>query len=239
MSTAGKILIIKAGSKLASLADVEGDFEHWMMAATGRMADEFIVISVADGQTLPDPGKVVAVIITGSGAMVTDKSDWIEQTSAWLRVVSHESIPILGICFGHQLLAYALGGTVADNPKGVEVGTVDLQLMKAAHDDGLFSGLDNMRVQASHRQCVIRLPEHAVRLASTAMDENHAFRFLDNIWGVQFHPEFNAEITRHYVRHYQYDLESAGMDCEGILQSCQDTPKAHGLLQHFLKQTEY
>jgi len=239
MSTAGKILIIKAGSKLASLADVDGDFEHWMMAATGRMADEFNIISVADGQILPDPEKVIAVIITGSGAMVTDKSDWIEQTSVWLRAVSHKSIPILGICFGHQLLAYALGGTVADNPKGVEVGTVDLQLMKAAHDDDLFAGLGNMRVQVSHRQCVLQLPETAVRLASSAMDVNHAFRFQDHVWGVQFHPEFNAEITRHYVRHYQEDLERAGMDCDAILQSCQDTPIAHGLLQQFLKQTEY
>lgn len=236
MSTAGKILIIKAGSKLASLAAVEGDFEHWMMAATGRKVDEFNVISVADGQTLPEPEKVSAIIITGSGAMVTDKSDWIEQTSLWLRALSQESIPILGICFGHQLLAYALGGTVADNPKGVEVGTVDLQLMKTARDDGLFAGLGNMRVQASHRQCVIQLPETAVRLASTAMDVNHAFRFQDHIWGVQFHPEFNAEITRHYVRYYQHELERAGIDCDVILQSCQDTPMARGLLQLFLKQ---
>ncbi len=237
MYTGKKILIIKAGTKLASLAHIEGDFEHWMMAATGRMADEFCVVAVANGQALPDPKMVAAVIITGSAAMVTDASDWIEQTAKWLRTASEQSLPILGICFGHQLLAYALGGQVADNPKGVEVGSVNMQLTKAAGDDGLFSGCSDMQVQASHRQCVIQLPPQALRLASTAMDDNHAFRYHDHVWGVQFHPEFNAEVTRQYIQYYQHDLLQAGVDYVFILQACRETPLANGLLAKFIQHT--
>ena len=220
MSGSQTILIIKAGTKLPSLADKEGDFEQWIMAATGRATDAFTVVSVANGESLPDPAAVSAVLITGSGAMVTDRSDWIEGTAAWLRALAGRSVPVLGICFGHQLLAYALGGVVMNNPKGVEVGTVDMYLADAAASDPLFAGMHDMPVQASHRQCVMQLPPAAIRLATTDMDDNHAFRYGDVIWGVQFHPEFNAAITRKYIEYYQDDLLQAGIEPAQKIQAC-------------------
>lgn len=235
MEDVKKVVIIKAGRKLPVLSAIAGDFEDWIMDAMGGEQSAFITVTVAEGEILPAPENVKAVLITGSAAMVTDHSAWVEKTAAWLRASLTGRIPMLGICFGHQLLAYALGGKVSDNPQGVEVGTVGLNTNSTAEKDDLFAGINTINVQTSHRQVVISLPADAVGLASTAMDPFHVFRYGDNIWGVQFHPEFNAAITREYICLYQSDLLAAGTDFEKKLGDCRETPEANSLLKKFSK----
>jgi GMP synthase (glutamine-hydrolysing) len=65
------------------------------------------------------------------------------------------------------------------------------------------------------------------------MDNNHAFRCGDLIWGVQFHPEFNAAITRKYIAYYQDDLLQAGIEPAQKIQACQETLTANTILQRF------
>ncbi len=233
MKSRQAILIIKAGTKLSSLADTAGDFEQWIISAMHRPTEDFSIISVATGDVLPDPASISAVVITGSTAMVTDSSAWVDSTVTWLRQLADTAVPVLGICFGHQLLAHTFGGDVLDNPQGVEVGTVDMYLTDAAANDALFADMQNMKVQTSHRQAVMQLPATAIRLASTAMDKNHAFRYRDNIWGVQFHPEFNAAITCKYIEYYRQDLLQAGLDMTQKIQACHETVAANKILQRF------
>jgi len=233
-----KILIIKAGKKLPTLNNVEGDFEDWIIAGMGITDDEAEVISVFEGSRLPDQHQYKAAVITGSGAMVTDHDDWIEGTSNWLRSAVASNMPVLGICFGHQLLAYALGGEIADNPAGIEVGTIEASLTEDANDDILLGGRQQMMVQASHRQCVIGLPDQAVCLAKTAMDQYHAYRIGEHCWGLQFHPEFNANITRHYIQYYQVDLQADKRDVGIMLSACDDTAQASECLKSFSKLVE-
>ncbi len=218
---------------MSSLAAIEGDYDHWIIASMTQPAQAFKVIAVDEGEPLPDPATVTAVLITGSGAMVTDGSEWIVRSAEWLRRIADKQLPVLGICFGHQLLAYALGGEVADNPNGVEVGTVDMHLTDMAETDPLFIGMSDMPVQASHRQAVMRLPPTATCLARTDMDSRHAFRYGDNLWGVQFHPEFNAAITKKYIEFYQDDLVQAGIDPLKKIEACVETVQAHTILQRF------
>lgn len=228
-----KILIIKAGEKLSNLSTVNGDFEDWIMDSMGDMRSEFLTVSVAEDELLPRYERLKGVLVTGSAAMVGDRLDWIKRTAAWLQESTKQSVPILGICFGHQLLAHALGGKVAANPKGLEVGTVACHINAEAVDDDLFRGMCDLPVQASHRQAVIRLPDNAVCLASTEMDVNHAFRFGDSAWGVQFHPEFNASITREYIRYYSTDGHTQVLDSERKLKDCSETPEANSILKKF------
>jgi GMP synthase (glutamine-hydrolysing) len=229
------ILIIKAGNKISSLSDTAGDFEHWIMQGSGHDPAGFESVAVYDDQTLPAPGKVGAVIITGSAAMVTDESSWIVATRHWLRTAITSGLPVLGICFGHQLVASALGAEVGDNPNGIEVGTRPLTLTKQAGQDRLFAGLSSMPVQTSHRQSVLRAPAHSTLLATTAMDPYSALRFTDNCWGVQFHPEFDQAITRHFVEHYRESLQQQGQDPDRLLQQVDETPVAASLLQRFVQ----
>lgn len=229
-----KILIIKAGEKLPSLSDITGDFEDWILEAMGTETIEARIAAVNRSVELPDHDAVASVLITGSSAMVTARTDWMIRTQQWLREAISRRIPTLGICFGHQLLATALGGTVAANPKGVETGTVKLKLTSAAANDPLIGMLPNeASVQTCHSQVVAKLPLGARRLARTDLDGNQSFGIGGYAWGVQFHPEFNTDVVRKYVEHYRTTLQAQGQDPQRILDHCADTPESASLLSRF------
>lgn len=230
----GNVVIIKTGSTFPALAAKKGDFEDWIIAGMEINREDTIVVNVTKHSPFPDYLDIAGVVITGSHAMVTEHHAWSERTATWLRTVVHRSIPVLGICYGHQLLAYALGGTIGNNPNGREFGTVDVYLNAAAQQDPLLSTLPEIiQVHVSHTQSVLRLPPDAHVLASSKMDQHQAFVFGNCAWGVQFHPEFDAEIVRECIKTEQQVLREQGSDPEDLLQNCQDTPYGALLLQRF------
>jgi len=195
-----KLIIIKTGNTMSSLKAARGDFEDWILAGMGVEARHALVVDVAEGQTLPRPENDAAIVITGSHDMVSDRLEWSERTAAWLASAVSHGAPILGICYGHQLLAHALGGDVNYNPRGQEMGTTEVTVLAEASTDPLLRGLpEAINVHVSHSQSVLRLPPGALRLAGNDWDRNQAFRVGDCAWGVQFHPEFDAEIMRAYA----------------------------------------
>src|SRR5207248_8736486 len=100
-------------------------------------------------------------------------------------------LPVLGVCFGHQLLARAAGGDVVQNPRGREIGTVRVPLTEAGCKDPLFSWASGaeIEVQATHVNAVDHLPCGATVLASNENTAAQAFRLSETVAGVQFHPE--------------------------------------------------
>lgn len=228
------LLIIKTGSKLEALATIPGDFEDWIVQGM-QWRGPVMVVNVQDGEDLPQVDAVCGAVITGSGAMVTDHEAWVEACADWLRA-AQPTLPLLGICFGHQLLAYALGGEVAYNPKGVEVGRIDLQLSSAAAADPLFTTLpQTLPANASHMQSVVRLPEGAVHLAASAMEANHGFRFGAQAWGLQFHPEFSASVMPFYIDNYSEALQQQGADRDAMKRQLVATPQAASVLLGFAR----
>jgi GMP synthase (glutamine-hydrolysing) len=234
MAKGKPVLIVKAGSTLPAISSRRGDFEDWISAGMALEPDEETVVDVSVGEPLPAPGACSAVVVTGSHGMVTNREAWSEHASEWLARAQREGIPILGICFGHQLLAHALGGDVANNPNGLEYGTVESELDRAAVDDSLLRGLPiRLSVQTGHTQSVIKLPKGAVLLSRSAMDPHHAFRYGDAAWGVQFHPEFDADIMREYLTLSRDTLEKAGLDVDTLLANVQSTDISAAILQRF------
>ena len=191
---------------------------------------------VYEGDTLPDPRAISAVVVTGSSAMVTDREAWSERTAEWLADAVGAGVPVLGICYGHQLLAHALGGKVENNPLGRHIGTVDVRLTEAAQGDPLFSGFDPvLHVPVSHRQAVTALPPGARLLATAERDPLHAFAVGDRAWGVQFHPEFDADIVRGYIDARRQQLVLEGLDADALWQRATDTPHGRQLLERFTR----
>ncbi len=234
-----RIWIIKLGDAIDHLVRAQGDFEDWIRDGMGLSADEVTICQPARGDQLPPPEYLAGAVVSGSHDMVTDRAEWSERTGQWMARAVQAGLPVLGICYGHQLLADVLGGEVRDNPNGREYGTVPIRLQPEASHDPLFAGLpDPLPAQCSHVQSVTRLPEGAVRLATSAADGNHAFRVGACAWGVQFHPEFSARAARAYLDRSADKLRAEGQDPDAIRAGIAETPEAASLLRRFVAYLE-
>ncbi|MBN1249573.1 MAG: glutamine amidotransferase [Anaerolineae bacterium] len=231
-----KLVIIKLGATFPYLAAKHGDFEDWILGRMGLRRQDAPVIDPTAGQMLPPLDAIAGAVITGSHAMVTDRATWSERTAAWLREAVDFGLPVLGICYGHQLLAYALGGIVEDNPRGWEFGTVTTTLTTSAQADPLLGGLgEAIEVQTSHTQSVTRLPSGARLFACSEKDPHLAYGIGDRVWGVQFHPEFDACVVRAYVEATRAGLVAQGQDPDAILRGVRETPSGHRILRRFAR----
>jgi GMP synthase (glutamine-hydrolysing) len=232
--TVKPLLIVKTGRTFPAIAARYGDFEDWIISGMALPRDQFLVVSPFLSQPLPAANEVSGVVITGSHAMVSDAEVWSVKTADWLKKIATTNLPILGICYGHQLIAEALGGNVGFHPGGREIGMVKMTKTPAAASDPLFSGLPKtLMVHVAHAQSVLRLPARAELLASNNFEPHHAFVIDNHIWGVQFHPEFNEAITKAYILELQETLQREGFDPSQLISSLKPSPYGAVLLRKF------
>jgi GMP synthase (glutamine-hydrolysing) len=236
MSDALPILIVKTGSTHAHIRERLGDFEDWVTSGLRLGGADVRVHDATAGGPLPALDRIAGLVITGSHAMVSDREAWSEALVPWLQAAVQRQTPVLGICYGHQLLAHALGGAVDRHPEGVEIGTVTVELNDAASRDELLGDLpENFPAQAVHWQSVRRLPPGAVLLARSAHESHHAFRVGRRAWGVQFHPEFSDAALRAYLDGLGPLLADEGLDAAAIAARLQPTPAAASVLPRFAR----
>lgn len=229
-------LILQTGTPVASMRR-HGSFAHWIRVAAGLEPDATVVVDVEHGDALPLRAGFAGVIVTGSAAMVTERRDWSERSAAWLAEAAQAGLPLLGICYGHQLIAHALGGEVGDNPRGREMGTVMVELLPDAATDPLLAGLPGrFAAQTTHLQSVLRPPPGATVLARSAQDACQAYRWGTCVWGVQFHPEFSTLHMRGYIRARRAALAQEGCDARRLEAEVHATPVARRVLRRFVRQ---
>ncbi|MFY2762655.1 glutamine amidotransferase [Arenimonas sp. MALMAid1274] len=227
-------LILETGTPIPRLRR-HGSFGHWIRVAAGLHGRQVRHCRVLDGEALPEPGEHAGVLVTGSGAMVTERLDWSERSAQWLRRAADAGTPLFGICYGHQLLAHALGGQVDYNPRGREMGTVPVELDAAAGHDALFSGLGTrFDAHTTHLQTVTAPPPGATVLARSERDDCQAFRWGDSVWGVQFHPEFSTGMMRGYIQARSEALANEGTCHQGLLRAVKPAPLARRVLRRFI-----
>lgn len=232
-----KLLIVKTGTTVPSVKARRRDFDTWIKTGMGWDSGGFEVVHVHLGDALPavaELGDGDGIVITGSPDKVTDRAPWSERTAAWIADAAQTVTPMLGICYGHQLIAHALGGEVVDNPHGRQIGTTDITLTEEGKTDALFGGLGEvLHVPVSHVQSVAALPDGARLLGTTEGDPHHAFAIGDHIWGMQCHPEFDSSIVRGYIEERSAAIASEGLDPDALSRDCIDSADGTLLLRHF------
>jgi GMP synthase (glutamine-hydrolysing) len=228
------VAIMKMGSTLPAIAAEHGDFEDWIRSGLELAAGEVSVVDVVAGDPLPAPGDISGAVITGSAAMVSEREAWSERTAAWIPTLLEAGTPLLGICYGHQLIAHGVGGRVQNNPLGREIGTIEVTLNGEARRDPLFRAMpEKLTVHASHVESVVELPPGARHFGSSPGDPNHAFAVGERAWGVQFHPEFDAGIVRGYIDGRREILQDEGLVPEALAAAVRDSDHGPRLLRRF------
>ena len=229
------IVVVKTGRTYPELVHRCGDFEDWTVRGLGVASSDVAVVDVEADSCLPQPERVAAAVITGSHSMVTEGHGWLEPLAEWLRSLVEGKVPVLGVCFGHQLLGHAMGGRVGFHPEGPEIGTVEVDLLQEGEGDPLLGVMPRrFLAHATHEQSVLTLPDGAVLLARTDHDPHAAFRVGCCAWGVQFHPEYDEWIMRHYVREQKATLEAQGRDADRVESEVRSAATG-GLLSRFVE----
>jgi GMP synthase (glutamine-hydrolysing) len=209
------VLIVKCGSTHREVAARFGDYETWFIRGLGGDPAHFTVVAPQKGEPFPDPARCAAVLVTGSPASVLERRPWMAETGAYLLRAAEQGVPVLAVCFGHQLLAEALGAAVQRNPRGREFGAVDVNLTAEGQRHPLFRGINaRAAFQTVHEEEVVALPEGAVLLAGNPSTPIQAFQHGASLMGVQFHPELwldpvKAIAAERRIAPQQYRAEDA------------------------------
>ena len=149
------------------------------------------------------------IILSGSEYSILEKAEWISKEIELIKKVIDRGIPILGSCFGHQLITVALCGYKnVRRRKNPEVGWIEIKIY---NKNSIFRGInDRVYAFSSHFDEVFDLPPQFNILASSASCDIQAFQYLDKpVWGIQFHPEINIEQGKELLykakfRHIEY-----------------------------------
>jgi GMP synthase (glutamine-hydrolysing) len=188
-----------------------------------RELDADLVEFDVNSGNLPPSTDFDGLVVTGSRASVYWDKDWIEPLVDYVGNAAADGVPILGVCYGHQVVAEDLGGRVS----GMDEFELGYNEVEQVGNDPLFEGIsDRFTVFTSHGDSVVELPPGAELIARNDHGV-HAFR-RDHCWGVQFHPEYDietavdiAESKRELLGDQQVDRVLADISSEQYDAACE------------------
>jgi GMP synthase (glutamine-hydrolysing) len=192
-----RFAILKAGTAFRETRERQGDFDRMFLDLLAEPGQTWEVHDVEHGRFPPDAAVYDGFVLTGSSASAYDDLPWIGALLDLVRAGHERGQALLGICFGHQVLAQALGGEVRPNPLGWDVGVRELRLLPdAARVAGLAGAPRPLRVLELHGDAVVRVPPGAVTLACSDLTACEAFALGPRTLGLQGHPEFESDTIR-------------------------------------------
>ncbi|MFO0638289.1 MAG: glutamine amidotransferase [Polyangiaceae bacterium] len=229
------LVVLRSGDVPPPIAATRGEYLGWFRREVGSTwTHAWLEHDVRTGGAFPDPGDVSGFVLTGSSASVTERAPWMLAFEAYLRDCVARDVPMLGVCFGHQILAQALGGLVEKNPNGREIGTREVRVLEP---DPVFDELGStFTVNTTHVDSVTRLPPGARVLARTELEPHAAYALPGRARGVQFHPEIDGDAMRSWVTLRRPLIEAEGLDADAILARSTDTPAGGAILRSFVRE---
>jgi GMP synthase-like glutamine amidotransferase len=201
-----KIGILQTGIVVPELAQEHGQYPEMFMDRLSHAGFTFETWSVVNGEFPPGPEAADGWLITGSRHGVYEDHAWLPRLEELIRQIVAAGKPLVGICFGHQVIAQALGGTAVKYPGGWAVGPQTYA----------FEGRGPKTVMAWHQDQVTDPPEGSVTLASNDFCRHAALLYPGKAYTVQPHPEFDRAFTKGLI-----DKRGPGVVPDQILQAAE------------------
>lgn len=186
-----KIGILITGHPPEDFTDHPGEYDRHFEALLAPHGFGYASWAVVDGVFPSGPEEADGWLITGSRHGAYEPHDWIAPLEDLIRAILAADKPLVGVCFGHQIIAQALGGRVEKSDKGWIVGPQDYALA-----DGSM-----VTQQAWHQDQVVELPDGAERIASGPLCDNAAILYPGKAVTVQWHPEFGDGFVAGLLAH--------------------------------------
>lgn len=184
-----KIGILLTGHAPDELLETFGDYDAFFARLLDENGFSFATYKVVDGEFPDGANAADGWLITGSRHGAYEEHGWIPPLEDLIREIYSAGLPMIGVCFGHQIIAQALGGKVEKFAGGWAVGAVDYDY-----------GGRNVRMNAWHQDQVTRLPDGAKVIGSNAFCENAILAYDDRILTVQPHPEYDGTFIKELIR---------------------------------------
>ena len=199
---------------------------------TQRPGWMYDIYSVKDG-IFPTVAAADGFVITGSPASVHDPLPWIRRLVDFVHQLDEHRVKLVGICFGHQLIAQALGGEVSRNPGGWRFGVAETQYI--ARTQWMSPVSPQLLLYACHSEQVSRLPPEALRLGGDAFCPIGSFACGRHILTTEYHPEFTRPFMHALADAYRGEVPDAVLEtgCRQLMNPVHSEVFAKWMVQFF------
>lgn len=179
-----RIGILQTGRAPDDLVQKHGDYDGMFRRMLDGRGFEFTTYAVLDNEFPASAEVQQGWLITGSKFGVYEPFDWVPRLEDLVRDIFSAKLPLIGVCFGHQIIAQALGGTVEKSSRGWSIGTAEYAFTDEAND---------VCLNAWHQDQVVTLPEGAKVIGHSDFCPYAMLEYPGQAISVQAHPEFTSE----------------------------------------------